>query len=139
MWFGKTWQVEVAAVQDEEADETATVQDVKADEVPKAPADLIARMPASIRQKQKAEAESRSNSKMGGMIARVLASSRNSKKEQAANESGWSGGRGRMLGYILEEMTLSFCYIVLRLPLGGLRLAWPACPMGTTMRRLCCD
>ena len=51
---GAAKQVEVAAVQDEEADETATVQDVKADEVPKAPADLIARMPASIRQKQKA-------------------------------------------------------------------------------------
>ena len=55
--------------------------------------------------KQKAEAESRSSSKMDGLVARVLASSRKSKKEQAAEESGWSGGGGRMLHYILEGMT----------------------------------
>ena len=82
-----------------------TAADAKADEAPKAPVDLIARVTASIRQ-QKAEAESKSSSKMNDLIATVLASSRKSKKEQAANESGWSGGGGRMLGYILEGMTL---------------------------------
>ena len=81
-----------------------TAADAKAGEPPKAPVDLIARVAASIRQ-QKAEAES-SSSKMDDLIATVLASSRKSKIEQTANESGWSGGGGRMLGYILEGMTL---------------------------------
>ena len=97
-------QGEAAAEQVEKADETVAVQDVEADEAPKAPVDLIARVMASIRQEQKAEAES--SSKMDDLIATILASSRKSKKEQAANESGWSGGGGRMLGYILEGMTL---------------------------------
>ena len=59
-----------------------TAADVKANKAPKAPVDLIARVTTSIRQQQKAEAESRSSSKMDDLIARVLASSRKSKKEQ---------------------------------------------------------
>ena len=98
-------QGEAAAEQVEKADETVAVQDVKADEAPKAPVDLIARVMASIRQEQKAEAESKSSSKMNDLIATVLASSRKSKKEQATNDSGWSGGGGRMLKCILEGMT----------------------------------
>ena len=39
--------------------EAAAAQDVEADKAPKAPADLIARVAASIKQKQKAEAESK--------------------------------------------------------------------------------
>ena len=99
-------QAEAAAVQDEEAAKTAAVQAVKADEAPKAPADLIARVAASIKQNQKAKAESKRSSKVEDMIAKVLASGRKIKTEQAANESGWSGGGGRMLEYILEGMTL---------------------------------
>ena len=99
-------QGEAATEQVEKADETVAVQEVEADEAPKEPVDLIARVMASIRQEQKAEAESKSSSKMNDLIATVLASSRKSKKEQAANDYGWSGGGGRMLGYISEGMTL---------------------------------
>ena len=67
---------------------------------------MIAGVMTGIKQKQKAEAKSRSNSKMDDLIATVLASSRKSKGQQATNESGWSVGGGRMLGYILEGMTL---------------------------------
>ena len=97
---------EAAAIQDGATDEAAAAQDVEADKAPKAPADLIARVAASIKQKQKAEAESKNSSMMDNLVARVLASNRKSKqKEQAAEGLGWSGGGGRMAKYIFEGMT----------------------------------
>ena len=107
-------QVETAAMQQ------AKAEDAKVDEAPKAPSDLIASVIAGIKQKQQAEAAGRSSGADGpvamvlasikrkqqadGPVAKVLASIK--QKQQAVEGSGWSGGGGCMIRYILEGMTL---------------------------------
>ena len=124
-------RVEATAVGEETAakEESAAVTKVEeADEAPKAPADLIARVLASIKEKQQAKAAD-------GPVARVLAST---KGEQAAEGLGWSGGGGHMLKCILEGMTFQ---VHSSTPFGEsvVRLAWPVCSVSTTIRRLWCD
>ena len=86
--------------------ETATKDEI-ADEAPKAPVDLIAKVLANSKvSKSSGAAKMSANNKADGttLVARVLESIK--QKEQTVRESGWSGGGGRMLAYILEGMTL---------------------------------
>ena len=69
------------------------------------PSELIASVVASIKKKKQVGATNKS-SKADGIVARVLASIK--QKQHAVEESRyrWSGGGGRVLGYILEGITL---------------------------------
>ena len=93
-------QIETTAVQQTTTEDASE----KADEAPKAPSELIASVVASIKKKKQVGATDRSN-KADGIVARVLAGI---KQKQVIEESRsrWSGGGGRVLGYILEGMTL---------------------------------